>query len=269
MSFVEPTDAETRSAFINASHFFWPTFEHLPLNCFDIGVGMVLFPGEISEDRAQDPSYFAGFKTDINDDTTCPRISESTGDELWNEASIAIRWFFGRIKWACMVDMDSYVLKKGYFCTGIGVVRFQNMAEITDIQDRQQLKKAIQRSFEREVALEFLQPLNEHSFFEKEINGANWFIARTFNALGYPEYLAVLPIDSRTVIHVPAALENCWDRDETIPPAVEQKHLASFWDFLGQIQLVYDRTGEWETGSQVREAPGQAQPIPQENLPEW
>ena len=266
MNCIEPTDEEIRTIFLETPQYLWPTFEHMPLNCFDLGVGLLVFPGDISKDRARDPAYFADYKIDINDESTCPKMCNWSEIEFWNESSKSMRWFLGRIRWACMIDRGDYVLKNGYFGAGVGVVRFQNIPWVNDVQEVSQLKKAVEASIEDSVSNGTLKPLHNESFLEKDINGSKWLIGRSLNGLGYPEYFAVLPIDYRTVIHVAASLDNCWQRDETIPDVVEQKHLASFWDFLSQVHLILDHSGGWEVGSQAREAPGQAE---KENDFQW
>jgi hypothetical protein len=219
---------------------------------------LLVFPGEISKDRARDPSYFADYKIDINDVSTCPKQCSWSGTEFWNESSYIIRWFFGRIIWACMIDMDSYVLKNGFFGVGIGVVRYQNIPDVSDLRDLAQLKQAVICAMGKEIAEGLYLPFSESSFSVREVSGREWLIARTLNGMGYPEYRALLPIDERTVIHIPAVLDNCWQPNETIPNEVEQKHLASFWDFLSQVHLISDQSGGWQVGSQAREAPGHA-----------
>lgn len=179
-----------------------------------------------------------------------------------------MRWNFGKLKWACMIELGDDVLYRGHFSVGVGVIRYQNIDLISDIRDFNELKQCVICSLADSVAQGLVAPIDQESFFEKEVNGRNWLIGRTLNALNYPEYHALSPIDHRTAINVPATLDNCWDRDEIIPWEVEQKHLASFWDFLSQIQFIENREDALAPGSHLREAPGQAEKIPNDDF-EW
>ncbi|MET0356828.1 MAG: hypothetical protein ABW044_08600 [Cellvibrio sp.] len=54
--------------------------------------------------------------------------------------------------------------------------------------------------------------------------------------------------------------------NEDVPEDIEQKYLASFWDFLGHIHVTHTPDGDVKAGTTIRQAPGQAERI---DLPEW
>lgn len=267
MGFREPTNDEIREILLSAPYFEWPTFDHMPLNCFDLTSAVLTFPGDISQCRTEEPSIYAKYAIDIGDLSTCPKKDEIFDVELWNEKSVCVAWFFGRFNWACMIDVGEFVLRQGYFSVGVAVARFQHIQNVADITNFEQLKLALLSLLAIQIENEDVQPLQENSIFSKEINGRHWLIARSLNHANNPCYSAVSPIDHQTAIYIPASLRNCWFYGEVIPDSVEQKHLASLWDFLGHIHLTYEHNGDLAVGSVAREAPGQAEKV--DDLPEW
>lgn len=267
MSFHEPSKEDVRKLFTDAPFFEWPTFDHMPLNCFDLTSAIITFPGDISESRARENSGYADYKFDISDLNTCPKKDELFEIELWNEESINVPWFLGRFHWACMIDAGGLVVRQGFFGLGVAVARFQNIEGVDDLTDLDQLKHALFHAIKSQVENGAFQPIQESAIFTKVINGRPWLIARSLDQLNHPTYRLASPIDHQTVIFIPATLDNSWFMDETIPEEVEQKHLASFWDFLAHINVSYSREGDVEVGSIIREAPGQAEKM--DDLPEW
>lgn len=267
MSFNAPSNDKIREILTQAPHFEWPNFDHMPLNCFDLTSAVLTFPGDISQSRLDESSIYAEYKVDIDNLDTCPKKDKVFNAELWNEKDITVPWFFGRFEWACMIDAGEFMLHQGVFTLGVAVARFQNIEGIDDLMDLKQLKHALFLSLTSHIESGIFQPIKEDSIFTKIISGRHWLIARSLNHVNSPVYRAVSPIDHQTAIFIPASLGNCWFLDEVIPEEVEQKHLASFWDFLGHIHLSYTREGDVVVGSIIREAPGQAEKI--DDLPEW
>lgn len=267
MNFHAPSDEQIRDILTKAPFFEWPTFDHMPLNCFDLTSAVLTFPGDISQSRIDENSGYANYKSDISDLNTCPRVDELFDIELWNENSLTVAWFYGRMKWACLIDAGDFVLRQGFFGVGVAAARFQNIEGVDDLNDLKQLKHALFRSLTPHIERGSFRPIQEDAIFTKIINERPWVIARSLDQMNYPTYRAVSPIDHQTVMLIPATLDNCWFWDEIIPEEIEHKHLASFWDFLGHINLSYARDGDIQVGTTIREAPGQAEKI--DDLPEW
>ncbi|MET0356827.1 MAG: hypothetical protein ABW044_08595 [Cellvibrio sp.] len=141
-NFQEPTRDDIRRILIEARYFEWPTFDHMPLNCFDLTSAVFTFPGDICESRVHENSGYVNYKIDISDLETCPRKDEVFDIELWNEKSVLVSWFFGRMEWSCLVDAGDFVLNKGFFAAGVAVARFQNVPGVDDLTDLKQLKRA-------------------------------------------------------------------------------------------------------------------------------
>ena len=269
MNFQAPSENEIKKILIDAPYFDWPTFAHMPLNCFDLTAALLSFPGDISEARQTDSDFYASYTIDINDLDTSIRFDKQFDVEMWNEKSLTVLWRLGLLRWSCFTDLDDFcVLNQGFFRVGINILRFQNIENVYNILEPRQLRIAIYESLQPHIEKGFIQPIQIESIFSKDINGVQWTIARSFNGLNYPEYEALKPIDERTAISVSATLGNCWFGGETIPEEVEQKHLASFWDFLSHICLHPTHDNDLQIGSTVREAPGQAEKV-DDDLPEW
>lgn len=264
-NFQEPTDDEIRKILTDAPYFEWPTFNHMPLNCFDLTSAVFTFPGDISESRVHEnsgeKSGYADYKVDIGDLNTCPKMDEVFNIELWNEESLVVPWFLGRMRWACLVNADDFVLSQGFFSVGVAVARFQNIEGANNLTDIEQLRSVLFHSLAPDMERGLFKPIKEDEIFVKKIYLRPWLIARSLDQLNNPTYRAVSPIDYQTAIFIPATLRNSWFLDEDVPDEIEQKHLASFWDFLGHINVTHNRDGDVETGTTIRQAPGQAEKI--------
>ncbi|MES2673749.1 MAG: hypothetical protein V4660_05885 [Pseudomonadota bacterium] len=267
MSFHAPSDAEIREIVTNAPFFEWPTFDHMPLNCFDLTAATITFPGDISQSRVEDRPIYADYKININDLNTCPKEDAVFECEIWNEESTTVPWFFGRMKWTCLIDAGEFVLHQGVFRLAVAAMRFQNIEGVSDLTNIKQLKHALFSLVTEQIKNGDFQPIHEDTLYVKVINDRPWVISRSLDQDNNPIYRAVTAIDFQTVIFIPAALGNSWFRDEIVPEEVEQKHMASFWDFLAHIHLNYTREEDLVVGSIIREAPGQAEKI--DDLPEW
>lgn len=269
MNLTPPTQAQVRAILASTPHFHWPTFSHQPLNCFDLTAALLTFPGDITKDRTQAPYYYAGYCIDIDNLDTCPRRHEAMDADLWNAECSAVRWRLGTVRWTCTVDVGDYAISKGFFRVLIGVTRYQNIDNVSDISDLAQLRRALYASVQVDLEAGSMQPFAPETMFEREIGGRTWLIARSLNGLHYPTYEIVSPIDHRTTICISATLDNCWFWGEIIPTEVEEKHLASLWDYIAHISLQDDRAANDSTvGTTSREAPGQAEKVPDDSL-DW
>lgn len=267
MGFREPTNEEIREILLSAPYFEWPTFDHMPLNCFDLTSAVLTFPGDISRSRANHGCRAAGYRFDINDLSSCPRMHDFFDVELWNEESAIAPWFLGALEWSCLIDVNEFVLRQGFFSVGVAVSRFQNVGESINLHEVEQLKQASFNLLKLQIENETFRSININDLYVKNIKGRDWLVAQSLNQLNYPAYQVVSPIDHQTAILISATLDNSWFYGEVIPESVEQKHLASFWDFLGHIHLTYEHNGDLAVGSVAREAPGQAEKM--DDLPEW
>lgn len=261
MTFQPPSEDEIKRLLIEAPRFYWPTFEHMPLNCFDLGSGTISFPGDISERRAKNSSIYAPFQFDIADLETCPRYDTDFDEEIWNEQSTTVRWYLGGFNWACTIDTDGYALKQGYFAVDVNITRFQNIDEVTDIREPDQLQRAIRVSLSADIKKGFFKDYDDYTTQLKTFKQTPWLIVGSYDQLGYPAYHFIAVIDHQHAIAVYATLNSCWSQGETIPKEVERKHLESMWDFLGQINLSLAEDSDRLTGSFAREAPGHAEKI--------
>lgn len=258
MNYTPPSRERIQSLFISTPHYFWPTFAHQPLNCFDLTKALLTFPGDISKDRAQAPSYYANYCIDIDDLATCPRRYEITDADLWTEEGTEVRWRLGTVEWACIVEADGLAISQGFFRTLVGVTRYQNIDGVTDINDEAQLRLALYASVQGDLKIGAMQPFAPETIFSREIGGRTWHIARSLDGCNYPTYEIVSPIDHRTTICISATLSSCWHWEEIVPAEVEEKHLESLWDFLAHVSLQYGADGTNAIGTTARDAPGQA-----------
>lgn len=269
MNQAPPSPEEMRDLLINAPHFIWPEFSAMPLNCFDIGPTLLTFPGDIARSRNDPFSDCADFSFDINDLNTCPRIDSFFEKERWNESSLTIRWFLGRTKWACSPgDIRQFSVTQGFFSVYINIKRFQNLEGINDITQPNQILSAMYQCLGERTGKSNLVDFCKEAASAKAVNGKTWTIIRSFNACNFPEYDVVLPIDYRTAIYLGVDLDNCWFDGETIPEEVEQKHLASLWDYLSHINLHPAENQDLKAGTIFREAPGQAEKADDDKF-EW
>lgn len=260
MDLLPPSREEVREALINAPHFIWPEFAAMPLNCFDLTAALLTFPGDISKSRSDPFSDCANFTFDINDLNTCPRIDSFFERERWNEDSTNIWWFLGKVQWACSPGSIGYFsVTQGFFSVYINVERYQNIQNIDDVTQLAQLKSVLELSLNSRTDKGLFKDGAETSIFEKTINGRNWVIGRGFDRCNFPVYEIVSAIDYRTSISIVANLDNCWFDGETIPEEVEQKHLASLWDYLSHVNLHLAGSNDLEAGTIFRETPGQAE----------
>lgn len=264
-----PSQEEIRDAFINAPGFIWPEFAAMPLNCFDLKTALLTFPGDISKSRSDPFSDCADFQVDINDLNTCPRIDSFFEKERWNESSLFVWWYLGRFHWTCSPGaVRQFSVTQGFFTTYINVTRFQNMEEVSDITQPFQLKTALYKSLIGKIEKGFIKPITPDSIFEKSINGRVWVIARSFDPCDNPTYEVASAIDHRTAIDLAIKLDNSWFSDETIPNEVEQKHLASLWDYLSHVTIHPAGSNHLEAGTFYRETPGQAEKVEEDKF-EW
>ena len=73
-----------------------------------------------------------------------------------------------------------------------------------------------------------------------------------------PDYSVATALDYRTAITAGVSVGNSWFDDEEIPPEVEEKYLASFWDFLSHVTISATPPEGCSPGIIERTAPGQA-----------
>lgn len=244
------TIEQENSLLINAESFRWENFAHKPLNIFDAGPWTVCFPGDISADRELLPFGYAAYQFDINDLETCPRYA-GPGHylELWNESSQEISWLLGRQGWCCIVPADGFVLTSGDCRIGVAITRFRNIDGVSDLTRGDELRLA-QFSVTAQSNKEHnFKPLTLGDCFQKTINGMEWEVIKTRNALGSPVYSVATPLDYRTAITVELVVGSAWVDGEEIPENVEEKYVASFWDFLSHITLSPSRESDTPAGT--------------------
>lgn len=269
MNFLPPSHEEIRDLLINSPNFIWPEFAAMPLNCFDLTAALLTFPGDIAKSRNKPFSDCANFRFDINDLNTCPRMDSYFEKERWNEDSTHIWWFLGKLQWACSPGIiRDFSITQGFFSVYVYVERIQNMPSIKDVQQPLELRTSLEKVLASRKESGLCKTGSDTSIFEKTISGRNWLIGRELNLCNFPVYNIVSAIDSRTAISVVADLDNCWFEGETIPEEVEQKHLASLWDYLSHINLHPAGSNDVEAGTIFREAPGQAEKSDDEKF-EW
>jgi hypothetical protein len=150
----------------------------------------------------------------------------------------------------------------------VNVKRFQNLEGIDDITKPNELLSALHQCLGERTGKHNLADFCTAAVSEKAVKGKTWTIVRSFNACNFPEYDVILPIDHRTAVYLGVDLDNCWFEGETIPDDVEQKHLASLWDYLGHINLHPAGSNDVEAGTIFREAPGKAEKSDDEKF-EW
>lgn len=257
-----PSDDDIREILLNAPVVEWPTFEHMPLNCFDIGNASLLFPGDISKSRQLEAGFFSPYRFDMSDPTTSRKRDEDFDLELWNEESHSIPWFLGRLTWKTMIDVESFVLTQGYFANLVAVLKFRHLQPNTNVQNIETLKDMVMLELSN---MRHFDSLRREDLIVKEIHNQSWLIARQIDALKTPIYACYKAINTDSVIYVASGIEQAWIGDDLIPESVEQKYLASFWDFLSQIQIRFDK--DLPPGTVAREAPGQAEK--EDDLPQW
>lgn len=269
MDSLPPSHEELRELLINSPYFIWPEFSAMPLNCFDLTSALLTFPGDISKSRSKPFADCADYRFDINDLNTCPRMDTFFERERWNDDSTHIWWFLGKLQWACSPgSISNFSITQGFFSTYVYVERIQNMPGINDVREPTQLKASLERILTSRRDSGICKAGSETSIFEKVVDGRNWIIGREFNLCNFPVYNMVSAIDHRTAISIVADLDNCWFEGETIPEEVEQKHLASLWDYLSHINVHPAGSNYVEAGTIFREAPGQAEKSDDEKF-EW
>lgn len=262
MNRLPPSEEEIRSTLINTPRFYWPEFAAMPLNCFDLTAALLTFPGNITESRDDPYSDCANFRIDINDLNTCPRFHSFFETERWNETSLSVQWFLGRLHWVCSIPFDDFFsINQGYFKVYVNVKRFQNLDGINNVNEPQQLKSAMYRCMKGAVDGGSIKDFPEDSITERIINGRTWTIARSLAPGDIPIYNIATPIDYRTALYIGVELDNDWFAGEALPEEVEQKYLESLWDYIGHITIHPAGSNVLEAGTFYRETPGQAEKV--------
>lgn len=234
-----PSNEKIREILLNTPQYGWPDFDDMPLNCFDLTSATLTFPGDISPARTREPKRYAAYKIDIDDVQTCPRELEFFDYEFWNETSVSVPWFFGRLDWRCTISADAILLRYGTMYVGVAAERLRFIPDVTDLTDFDQLKPALFCSLTAHIENGEFQPIAEDTIYSKAINGRTWLVARSVDDMNCPTYKIVSPIDYQTVMVVHAGVNGGWFADEPVPEVVEQKYMASLWDFLGHIHLTH------------------------------
>ncbi|BCD99587.1 hypothetical protein [Marinagarivorans cellulosilyticus] len=259
MSPITLTQAQEKDLLINTDRFHWETFAHKPLNVFDLGEWTLSFPGDTAQDRNSQPWRYANYQFDINDLATCPKYLDPNNiKELWNEESQEIMWLLGRDNWSCHVHADGFVLIKGSCMFGITVSRFQHIEGVTDLRKIDQLTQAVHSQLAKSNAELGFKPVLLSDCFTKNINSREWAIAKGRDGMNSPDYSVATALDYRTAITAGVSVGNSWFDDEEIPPEVEEKYLASFWDFLSHVTISATPPEGCSPGIIERTAPGQA-----------
>ncbi|HEY7772082.1 MAG TPA: hypothetical protein VIC26_02795 [Marinagarivorans sp.] len=253
------TQEQKRQLLLDADRFYWETFAHKPLNVFDLGQWLLSFPGEITQARDSQPWRYANYKIDINDLDTCPKYSDSNNiRELWNNDSQEIMWLLGRDSWGCHVHADGFALITGACRVGITVSRFQNIEGVSDLHNSEQLTTAIYSQLAQYGKRHGYRPILSSDCFTKKTAGHEWSVVRSRSNLNEPDYIAATALDYRTAVTASFAVGSAWYEGEDIPPEIEEKYLASFWDFLAQINLAAMPAEGATPGTIERTAPGAA-----------